>query len=325
MAAGKRLKFYAVTHDILGDVFWEVFRKGLIDAAERYDVDVEHLRPGKFSPEIQAGLIEGATHARPDGIISTVPDVAAVDAPLRKAVAAGIPVICINAKDPRSASERIPYLFYIGGDDGHAGALAADYLIDKAGSHAAMCVDHYLYEHICHNDRWFGFKKAFEARGRRAERLRVPGQDMPASIESVAKFMTENPEVDSVLTLGPPGAEAAIGALDKVAKGRTWKHLTFDVAQLQIDGIRSGKVLATIDSQQYLQGYLSVECMWLHVAQGFTLAGDIFTGPAIVDLSNLDAAERRREARYSLSRPVRPAAAGSRRRRRALFPAAGSA
>ncbi|URK86275.1 hypothetical protein LP421_04790 (plasmid) [Rhizobium sp. RCAM05350] len=59
----KKLKIYAVTHDILGDVFWEVFRRGLLDAAARFDVDVEHLRPGKFSPEIQAGLIDGARHA----------------------------------------------------------------------------------------------------------------------------------------------------------------------------------------------------------------------------------------------------------------------
>jgi hypothetical protein len=34
----KKLKFYVVTHDILGDVFWEVFRTGLRDAAARYDV-----------------------------------------------------------------------------------------------------------------------------------------------------------------------------------------------------------------------------------------------------------------------------------------------
>ena len=58
-----RLKFIAVTHDILGDVFWEVFRRGLFDAAQRYGVEVEHLRPGRFSPEIQATLI-GARAAR---------------------------------------------------------------------------------------------------------------------------------------------------------------------------------------------------------------------------------------------------------------------
>lgn len=290
----KRLKFYAVTHDILGDVFWEVFRNGLKDAAERYDIDVEHLRPGKFSPEIQAGLIEGAVYAQPDGIISTVPDVAAVEPALRLAHARGIPVICVNAKDSRPSDQRIPYLFYIGGDDGNAGHLAGDYMLKHASLREAMCVDHYLYEHICHNDRWKGFERAVREAGKPVERLRVPGGEPQVCAAKVADYLRAHPACNSVLTLGPPGAQAVLDGIDLLPAERRSliKHLTFDVAQLQIDGIRSGRIMATIDSQQYLQGYFGVEAMWLHVARGFTLASDIYTGPSIVDLSNLDFAEQ---------------------------------
>jgi simple sugar transport system substrate-binding protein len=290
MAERTRLKLYAVTHDILGDVFWDVFRRGLLDAAARYDVDVEHLRPGRFSPEIQAGMIDAAVAARPDGIIATVPDVGAVDGPLRRAVACGIPVICVNAEDPRAASERIPYLFYIGGDDGNAGELAGRYLIEKSGGQPAVCVDHYMFDHICHNDRWFGFKRAYDAAGVPAERLRVDGSDMPAATEAVAAYFDAHPETVGALTLGPPGAEMVLAAEARLPREKALKHLTFDVAALQLDGIRSGRILATIDSQQYLQGYLAVEWMWLHVTKGFTPASDIHTGPAIVDLSNLEEA-----------------------------------
>ena len=103
--------------------------------------------------------------------------------------------------------------------------------------------------------------------------------------------MTSHPDTSAVLTLGPPGAQAVLDAEKLVTPGRTWKHLTFDVAPLQVDGIRSGRIMATIDSQQYLQGYLSVMHMWLHKTQGFTMAADIYTGPAIVDASNVDEAE----------------------------------
>jgi simple sugar transport system substrate-binding protein len=290
-ASAKRPKFYAITHDILGDPFWEVFRRGLLDAAARYDVDVEHLRPGKFSPALQAGLIEGAVQARPDGLIATIPDVAAVDAPLRAAAAAKIPLICINAADPRPAPERIPYLFYIGGDDRRAGRMAAQYLFDRTGSRAALCVDHYMYEHICHNDRWHGFAEAFHERGRRVERLRVPGENEQECIDAIADFLAHDPDIDAVLTLGPPGAIAVLGAERRLADGGRRDHLTFDVSPLQIEGIRSGNIVATIDSQQFLQGYLSVASLWLHVVQGFTLTSDIFTGPTIVDAANVDAAE----------------------------------
>ena len=56
----RRFNFTAVTHDILGDVFWEVFRRGLFDAAQRYQVEVEHLRPGR-----RAGRQLDAGQARP--------------------------------------------------------------------------------------------------------------------------------------------------------------------------------------------------------------------------------------------------------------------
>ena len=250
--AGKRPKFCAITHDILGDPFWEVFRRGLLDAAARYDVDVEHLRPGKFSPELQAGLIEAAVQARPDGLISTIPDVAAVDAPLHAAATAKIPLICINAADPRPAAERIPYLFYIGGDDRRAGRMAAAYLFARSGSRAALCVDHYMHEHICHNDRWHGFAEACREHGHPVERLRVPGEDIERSADAIADFLAHHPDVDAILTLGPPGAIAVPAAEEKLAGEGRRRHLTFDVSPLQIDGIRSGRIVATGSLRNFL-------------------------------------------------------------------------
>lgn len=286
----RKIKLYAITHDILGDAFWEIFRKGLIDAASRYNVDVEHLRPGKFSPEIQASLIEAATAAKPDGIISTIPDVAAVDITLRSAINQGVPVICINAKDDRPEGQRIPYLFYIGGNDKEAGELAANYLSKSLVLESALCVDHYLHDHICHNDRWIGFRSILEQTNTDVQRLRIPGEDLSTSAQKIAAFVNEHPEVNAILTLGPPGAEAVLQAADLVRQAAFPRHLTFDVAPLQLEAIRTGKILATIDSQQYLQGYLSVEWMWLYLNCGFTLSKDIYTGPVIVDSSNLESA-----------------------------------
>src|SRR5437762_5623054 len=231
-----RLKFIAVTHDILGDVFWEVFRRGLFDAAQRYGVEVEHLRPGRFSPEIQAKLIGEALAAAPDGLISTVPDVAAVERPLRAAVAAGIPLICVNAADPRGAAARIPYLFYIGGDDGRAGELAGDYLLARLGCSPGLCVDHYLHDHICHNDRWTGFRRAYERAGVAVERLRIPGGDAAACAARVEAYLAEHREIGAVQTLGPPGAEAVLAATSRPGVPSPG-HVTFDLAETQLVGI----------------------------------------------------------------------------------------
>ena len=91
------------------------------------------------------------------------------------------------------------------------------------------------------------------------------------------------------MTLGPPGAEAVLAATSRPGVPSPG-HVTFDLAETQLASIRSRRILATLDSQQYLQGYLAVEWLWLHKMHGFTPAADIHTGPAIVDLSNVDRA-----------------------------------
>ena len=264
------LTFTVVTHDILGDVFWEVFRKGLFDAGERFAVAVEHLRPGRFSPELMAWLIDQAIAARPDGILATVPDVAAVDAPLRRAIAACIPVIAVNARDPRDDAARIPYLLYIGGDDRRGGAVAAQVTLAHQRPAAALCVDHYVHDHACHRDRWDGYAAAMAAAGVACSRFHSPGDDIEACAAAVAAHLEANPAVDAIVTLGPPGADAAVLALDRLRRSTAVTHVSFDLAPSQLAAIEAGKILATIDSQQYLQGFLGVQSLFLHVCHGFT-------------------------------------------------------
>ena len=129
-------------------------------------------------------------------------------------------------------------------------------------------------------------------RGRRPRRTRCasPGGDPARCAALVAAHLAARQEIGAVLTLGPPGAEAVLAAGEGRPRGGHPSHVTFDLAATQIAGIRSGRILATIDSQQYLQGYLAVEWLWLHKVHGFTPAADILTGPAIVDLSNIDRA-----------------------------------
>jgi hypothetical protein len=72
------------------------------------------------------------------------------------------------------------------------------------------------------------------------------------------------------------------GLMDAAAR-----YEVFDVAPLQTKSIQTGRILATIDSQQSLQGYLSVLWMWLYLNCGFTSSRDIYTGPVIVDTTNV--------------------------------------
>ncbi len=293
----ERQLYCVVTHDILGDPFWEVFRRGLFDAAAFVDCDVEHFRPGSFSPEKMIELIDRAVAAKPAGLLSTIPDVAVVDAPLRRAVDAGIPLIAVNTPDSRPAGERIPYLFYIGGDDALGGRLAAERTLRDGTPRSALCVDHYEIDHVCHRARYDGYAAVMAAAGVPCARLHVPGSRPDAARDAVRARLAEAPVPDAVLTLGPPGCDAVVGALAAGGDAEERpRHMTFDLAPSQLAAIRDGFALGTIDSQQYLQGYLGILHLSLHATHGFSLAGDILTGPSVVDRGNLRAVEAQAQA-----------------------------
>jgi simple sugar transport system substrate-binding protein len=285
---GATVRFCSVTHDILGDPFWAVYRRGLRDAAHRFDCQVHHRAPERFSPELMARLLERASADAPAGILATIPDAEVVDAPLRSAIADGIPVIAVNARDPRPATERIPYLAYIGADDAAGGQMVAKRLSETGPVRRGLTVDHYLVDNACHTARCDGFLEELARRSIPGERLRVPGDNPAASVDTIKSYLSEHPDVDAVCTLGPPGCLAAIAAIEQA--GSDARHGSFDLAPEQLHAMIDGTLLFTIDSQQYLQAYLGIVLLNLYVAHGFVPGADVMTGPAVVDHANVTAA-----------------------------------
>ena len=284
-------RFFSVTHDILGDPFWAVYRAGLRDAAAELGCRVDHLAPPSFSPSGMVSLLAEAVDAAPDGLLATVPDHRVVEDELRRAIVLGIPVIAVNAADPRDERSRIPYSHYIGASDEGAGAQVARRQLAESTPARALCVDHYLEDNICHQARCAGYLATMHEAGVAAERLRVPGDDPPRSLAEARAALSGGPLPTAVCTLGPPGSAAVVAAVEAEGlKGRI-RHASFDLAPAQLDAIRAGKLDFSVDSQQYLQGYLGIVALHLKATKGFELAGDILTGPAFVDQSNCDRVE----------------------------------
>jgi simple sugar transport system substrate-binding protein len=286
--SGATPRFYSVTHDILGDPFWAVYRNGLRDAADRFACEVVHLAPDTFSPPGMVALLGEAVDARPDGLLATVPDPEVVEGELRRAHAAGIPLIAVNAADPRAGESRIPYLHYIGASDELAGAEVARRQLSAGRPARAVCVDHYMHEHVCHHARCSGYLGVMRDAGIDAEHVRIRGDDPATALLDARRILLEGPYPLAICTLGPPGAEAvsAVAAGESLA-GRV-THASFDLAAHQLEAIRAGTLDFTVDSQQYLQGYLGVALLHLHATTGFQLAGDVLTGPVLVDADSVD-------------------------------------
>ena len=134
--------------------------------------------------------------------------------------------------------------------------------------------------------RCAGVKQGLGSEGTMSK-LYVNGEDNSAMLSSMTAELTRNKSIDAVITLGAPVALVAIQAI--AAAHSTTKLYTFDTNAAEISKIKSGAVQWAVDQQPYLQGYLSVDSLWLYLTNGNVLGGGqtVLTGPAFIDSSNV--------------------------------------
>ena len=84
-----------VTHGAPGDTFWDIIRKGAEVAAGKDNVTFKYSSDPDSGK--QATLIQSAIDSKVDGIAVTLPDPPAIAPAVKKAIAAGIPVVAFNA------------------------------------------------------------------------------------------------------------------------------------------------------------------------------------------------------------------------------------
>lgn len=287
--------FYVVSHGGPGDPFWGVVMKGMQDAAEMLSkgtgdkITAIYLGPAVYSVAELVNMLNSAIAARPHGIACTITDPVALDEPLRRGIEQGIPVIAINVPDPRPAALRIPYLFYVGGDEYLSGIRAAERMLAVKKPNRAVVFIHEV-GHVGLELRAKGFIEVMNAAGVPAEKLAI-GIDPTIAVDLIRGYFSRYPDTDAIFTLGPIGTLPTITFLKE--QGLAGKVLLgcFDLDEVTLSAIKDGIALFTVTQQQYLQGFLPVLWLYLYNKYGFLPANDILTGPGFVDASNVKAVE----------------------------------
>jgi simple sugar transport system substrate-binding protein len=230
-------------------------------------------------------LVQNAIDSRVDAIAVTLAKPSALAPVLRKAQAAGIPVVVLNAgidqwKDVGAIS-------FFGTEDGAAGEGAGKRAAADGAKHL-LCVSHEQGQ-VQQEARCDGLRRGF-APGR-FDKLYVIGTDMPSVRSTIAAKLRQDPSIDLVVTLGAPFGITAIEAVKEA--GSRAKIATFDSTPQVPAAIRSGALQWAVDQQPYLQGYLAVDALWLQKTNGHVIGGGgpVLTGPYFIDRSNVDRVE----------------------------------
>jgi simple sugar transport system substrate-binding protein len=264
-----------VTHGQSGDPYWSVVKNGMDDAAKALGVKVEYLSPETFDMVKMAQLIDAATASKPDGLVVSIPDTAALSGPVKEAVAAGIPVIVIDSGGAKLTKE-LGGLLYLGQSEYEAGVTAGE-RVAKLGVKKAACLNQEVGNSSL-DDRCAGF-----AKGLGADVPVVQGVMDPTEMKNrVIAFVNANKDVEFMLGCGPTATEPAMAALDELGLKGKVKLGTFDLSPNILQAIIDGNVEWGIDAQQYLMGYIPVVMLDLRTKYKLTPIADYPTGPGFV-------------------------------------------
>ena len=279
--------FRLVTHGSPGCPFWHRVRQGMEDAAALLGATaVMDLSGGDMG--LQAKQFAEAVAGRPDGIALVINDDKIWDKPVADALAAGIPVIAINCDDTQGAAGN-PRLSFIGQDDEQVAYKLGIRLfeegkkrgIDLANAHIVFGVEKpgHAYAVL----RAAGIKRAMEKYGIISFEELDTGYEMGIVEARMTAYLIANPHTTFIIGAGGMATDrlaasikgAGLAPGEVIAGG-------FDTTPGTLQGIREGYITATIDQEQYLQGYLAVFQLFLHAKYGFTPV-DIEAGGGLID------------------------------------------
>ena len=276
---GEDVTIAVITHGD-GGVFWSVAQKGAEQAGADLGITVQY-EGGNNDGAAQAKLIDDAVAAGVDGIAVSLADPGALEASVKAAVAAGIPVITMNSGS--DLFKGLGAITHVGQDEFVAGQGAGEKFA-AAGKTKVLCVMQ-EQSNVGLEARCAG---AADTLGGEVVNINTSGDADPTTSQSEIKAALDaDPAIDAIFATGPIGAVLANAAAKEL--GRDVMIGAVDLSTDLLDAIEAGEIAFTIDQQQYLQGYLSVVFLYLNVVNANTVGGGlpVYSGPGFVTADNV--------------------------------------
>ena len=294
-------RFAVITHGDNGS-FWSVVYKGARTAAADLGCTLTEVygsqQQGQAQPDDNAenAQIQDAINQHVSGIAVSDHDPALMNRTIADAVKHGIPVVLLNAGCDPTDLAQTHALTCVGQPEVNAG-IASGQRWKKLGKTNVLCVIHQSGQNLL--DRCNGLAQGLGV-GSKCKVGNAPRKG-PACTElvlstpnaasnpqqavgQVSAYLQAHPGVNAVMALNNAIGAAIVATHPKAAVA------TFDVDPQDLQEVRTGKMAFVVDQQQFLQGYLPIEFLYLYKKfDGQTVGGGGITqtGPFLVDKGNV--------------------------------------
>lgn len=275
--------------------YWQTAAAGMAKAAVQYGVKMDVRGPDTYDPEAEVKEFRDAMALKPAGILVSVADTGLMQAPINDAIAAGIPVITIDADAP--ASKR---LYFIGTNNLLAGRLGGQRLVDKL--HGKGNVVFYTMPQTNMDERLKGYKDVFADHPaiKISEVFNIKG-DAGNAFDRTQHWLTEKgvDHIDAFVCLeASSGKDVAEAVRRNNATDRLIIAMDTDEATLNL--VKSGLIDSTVSQKPFTMAFYGLKALDdIHhypVDLKRDFATDSFspfpryvdTGVALVDKVNVD-------------------------------------
>jgi simple sugar transport system substrate-binding protein len=273
----KSYKFTFVCH-VTTNTFFVPTQYGIADACKLLGSSFQWTGSQTSNISQMVDAINTAVGAGVDGIATTLVNPSAFNAPVNKALSAGIPVVAYNADEPSNAR-----LSYTGQDLFLSGQEMGKHIASLVPSgDVALFIATPGQANI--QPRIDGVKDTLKSHPSITTHTVATGAAIPAELTVIKSYAQGHPNtkgmfaVDAGSTQGVAQTIQSQGLKGKVMGGG------YDLLTPTIDLLSKGYIQFTIDQQPYLQGFLPTLQLYMYLASN-KLSGiaDINTGLKFLD------------------------------------------
>lgn len=280
--AGTDTKTIALVPKAMDSEFWLAVRDGAQKAVEgRQDVTLSVLAPDReINVDQQVAILEDQIQRGAKVLVVAPAGSAQVGPVLQDAIARGIPVVLVDTDAPVPGKSS-----YAGTDNRAGGALAAQHVIERAGS-GKIAIITGVPGNQSQDDRAAGFLETIAA----VPALQVVGRQ-PANSERalgltvMENILTAHPDIKAVFATND---QMALGAVEAIMARRPEGGIIvvgFDATSEAVQAIVDGRMSASVAQRPFEMGRRSVEAA-LALIDGRTVEPRIDTGTELVTSAN---------------------------------------
>lgn len=274
--------------------YWQEAQAGFLDAAKALGVKGELIGPKGYAPNAELGMFRQIVEQHPAGICLSAARPEIFQADIDKAVAQGIPVICVDADVPNSKR-----VLYIGTDNFKAGReslrrMAA--LVPGRGNIVVITIPGQRNL----DDRVAGVADALKNfPAVKLTKILDDQGDARRAFDQVSELIQKKEKVDGIICLEATGGSGAAEALQRLKMDGKLPIAAFDNDPETLDWIEKGAITATITQKPYVMSYYGLKFLddlhhnavhqfkdW-RTALAAPMPMFVDTGTVVVDKSNL--------------------------------------